>query len=115
MIMLIAFLAQIALAQNSFAVTHPKPISLPLFYPSDYPVEARGNGWQGTVVADLTIDTNSKVDRCDIVKSSGYKLLDDTTCGILIKRARFHPAKDKSGNPVIDVLRTPPVTWAWKP
>jgi protein TonB len=114
--MLLVFLAPLAAAAvNPVATTHPKILTIPLFHADDYPLEARTKGWQGAVVADVTVNTNGRVDKCDVVQSSGYKLLDDTTCQILIERARFRPARDKNGNPVADVLRTPPVTWAWQP
>ena len=109
--MLLALFAQVALAQNPLAVTHPKPIPLRIIHADDYPFQARRHGWEGTVVADLTISARGTVDKCDVVKSSGYKLLDDTTCSILVKRARFHPARDKDGNAVADVVRTPEIGW----
>jgi protein TonB len=109
--MLLALLAQIALAQNPLAVAHPEALPLPVFYAADYPFEARRHGWEGTVIADLTIGTRGVVGKCDVVKSSGYKVLDDTTCNILVKRARFRPARDKDGNSVADVVRTPEIRW----
>lgn len=109
--MLFAFLAQVALAQNPSAVTHPTPIPLRLINADDYPFQARRHGWEGTVVADLAISARGSVDKCDVVKSSGYKLLDDATCSILTKRARFKPARDKDGNAVADVFRTPEIGW----
>jgi protein TonB len=109
--MLFALLAQAALAQNPLAVTHPKALPFSVLYASDYPLEARRRGWEGTVVADLTISVSGAVDKCDLVKSSGYKLLDDTTCRILVRRARFHPAHDKDGNAVVDKVRSPEISW----
>jgi protein TonB len=109
--MLLTVLAQVALAQNPVAVTHPKALSRPVFYADDYPFAARRHGWQGTVIADLTINARGTVDKCAVVKSSGYKLLDDSTCDILVKRAQFHPARDKSGNAVADIFRTPEIHW----
>ena len=109
--MLLVLLAQVALAQNPLAVTHPKIAGGPIFYADDYPMEARDNQWSGTDIADLTINARGTVDQCVIVQSSGHKLLDDTFCRILIKRARFKPARDKDGNPVTDILRTPAMSW----
>lgn len=109
--MLVVLLAQVALVQNPLAVKHPTPIPLRLIHAEDYPLQARRHGWEGTVIADLTIDARGIVDSCDVVKSTGYKLLDDTTCGILIRRARFQPARDRDGNAVADVFRTPEIGW----
>jgi periplasmic protein TonB len=69
------------------------------------------NGWQGDVVADLTISPLGRVSACHIVVSSGHKVLDDATCDLMIKRAVFRPAKDSNGKPVEDHLRTPPIRW----
>jgi protein TonB len=109
--MLLALLAQIAVTQNPLAVTHPQAFRIPVFHADDYPFQARRHGWEGTVIADLTIGVRGTVDKCDVVKSSGYKLLDDTTCSILVKRARFHPARDKDGRAVPDLFRTSEIGW----
>ena len=53
--MLLALLAQITLAQNPLAVTHPKATTGPIFHADDYPMEARRNLWSGTVIADLNV------------------------------------------------------------
>jgi TonB family protein len=110
--MLLTVLAQVALAQNPLAATHTEAIPRPVFHADDYPFAARRHGWQGTVIADLTINVRGTVDKCDVVKSSGYKLLDDSTCDLLVKRAQFHPARDKGGNAVADIFRTPEIRWA---
>lgn len=110
--MFLGLLAQVAVAQNPLAVTHPKAIGGPIFYADDYPMEARRSLWSGKVVADLRISARGTVDDCKIVESSGHKLLDDTTCRILVKRARFKPARDKDGNAVVDTFRTPEIGWA---
>jgi TonB family protein len=82
-----------------------------VFHADDYPFAARRHGWQGTVIADLTISARGTVDKCDVVKSSGYEVLDNSTCDILVKRAQFRPARDKSGNAVADIFRTPEIHW----
>jgi len=82
-----------------------------LFSGDDYPVEAQRNGEEGTVQARLAIGIDGRVARCTIIRSSGYASLDDATCNILQKRARFTPARDNSFAPVGDTVITPPVTW----
>jgi len=109
--MLLALLSQLALAHNPLAIVHPKLIGGPVFRASDYPIEAERHLWSGTVVADLTINPRGRVDGCKIVQTSGHKVLDDTTCSILVDRARFQPARDQNGNAVEDVMRTPEVPW----
>ena len=113
--MFLALAAQVALVQNPLAVTHPKVVSGPIFHADDYPMEARRNLWTGAVIADLKINEHGTVDECTIVESSGHKLLDDTTCSILVKRARFKPARDKDGNAVVDTFRTPEIGWEATP
>lgn len=103
-------LAQLAATQQ----LPPPPLTGPvntLFSVDDYPKEAVRHGWQGDVVADITVSPEGRVSDCQIVRSSGHQLLDDTTCRIIMTRARFIPARDKDGKSVWDRFRTPPVTW----
>jgi TonB family protein len=113
--MLLALLAQAAVAHNPDAVSHPRIVGGAIFHADDYPLEARRHLWSGTVIADLTINARGTVDDCKIVESSGHELLDDMTCTILIKGARFKPARDKDGNAVPDTIRTPEIGWAAVP
>lgn len=82
-----------------------------LFSTDDYPSRALRNEEQGTVRARLTIGTNGKVTGCSIIQSSGSSLLDDTTCNLLQRRARFSAATDSSGNKVEGSYNTPPIRW----
>ena len=82
-----------------------------LFSADDYPVDAQRNGQEGTVQARLSIDSTGRVSGCAIIRSSGVKSLDDATCSILQRRARFRPARDLSGRAVRDSIVTPPITW----
>src|SRR6476620_10433131 len=63
---------------------------------ADYPTQARRNGWQGDVTAELSFDANGRVSACRVVKSSNYPVLDEGTCDLLKQRARFK-TKDKQG------------------
>jgi protein TonB len=84
----------------------------PIFTYDDYPPEAVRQRWQGTVVTELTVGTKGSPTACRVTKSSGYKILDDTTCELLMTRAKFLPAKDGQGNPKEDIVHVPPVTWS---
>ena len=66
----------------------------------DYPAEAVRNEQHGTTGFRLTIDTNGKIIGCDITSSSGFASLDETTCRVITRRARFSPALDKKGKPI---------------
>ena len=92
----------------SLASPTPKPA---LFSADDYPPLARRNGWQGDVVADLTVGTDGSVKRCSIFQSSGYALLDQATCDIFRQRARFKPATDGVGNPIESNYHSSIISW----
>lgn len=81
-----------------------------LFEVADYPPEALKNHWEGDVVADLTIDREGHVSKCDIFKSSGHVILDEKTCEVLRERARFAPAQGSNGV-VEGKFRTFPFKW----
>jgi len=82
-----------------------------IFSEADYPLEAVRHHWEGTAVAELSIDVQGKVAACRIVKSTGHQVLDDATCNLLTTRARFVPAHDDNCNPAADTFRTPTIAW----
>jgi protein TonB len=82
-----------------------------LFSSDDYPAEALQKGDQGKVQARLSIDAHGRVAHCSIVLSSGHASLDNATCEILRKRARFDPARNATGKTVPDSVTTPLITW----
>jgi protein TonB len=73
-----------------------------LFSNDDYPQSAIRNEEQGTTAVRLSIGTDGRVTDCSITASSGSSTLDNATCSILRRRARFTPAKDQNGNPTSD-------------
>ena len=82
-----------------------------IFSADDYPADAQANGQEGTVQAQLSVDSKGYVSQCTVIRSSGVKSLDEATCNILTRRARFRPARDAQGRAVPDTVVTPPVTW----
>jgi len=64
----------------------------------DYPSAALRQGMQGVVVISAMIGADGKVQSCVVAQSSGSQLLDDTTCRLYTRRARFTPARDADGN-----------------
>ena len=85
--------------------------SLPgLFSTDDYPQSALRNEEQGTTAVSLTIGPNGRVSACNVTSSSGSNSLDNTTCSILTRRARFTPAKDQNGQPISD-SQTARIRW----
>lgn len=82
-----------------------------VFSADDYPASAQANGEEGTAQAQLTVDESGRVSGCTIVRSSGHRSLDEATCAILTRRARFTPARDADGRAVPSTYVTPPVSW----
>jgi TonB family protein len=82
-----------------------------VFSNDDYPAAALAKGEQGTVEARLSIDETGRVSGCTILQSSGSRSLDDATCSILERRARFYPARDSQGRAIASSVVTPPVAW----
>ncbi len=56
--------------------------------------------YSGTANFILEISKTGRVSDCSITRSTGHSALDEATCTLLTKRARFDPAKDSSGNAV---------------
>ncbi|WP_051531801.1 energy transducer TonB [Sphingomonas sp. URHD0057] len=95
------------------AAPPPPKISDPrqIFSADDYPAEAQSKGEQGTAQAKLTVDTAGRVTDCVLIRKTGSRSLDEATCRILKNRARFKPARDSQGDPMTDIVVTPPITW----
>ncbi len=73
---------------------------IPLIGNEDYPPEAYKKKISGIVGFKLVVNTFGRVVECMIVESSGSPLLDETTCSVLRRRARFIPAYDGTGTKV---------------
>lgn len=87
--------------------TSPEPIRPGKWIgPYDYPPQALRQNEQGYTGFRLTITPLGEPERCDVWYSSGFKDLDDETCRLLMKRARFHPARDEDGNPISSVFKS---------
>lgn len=98
-------------AQESLrSFPQPKAEPAAYFFDEDYPTKAAQSGAIGAIEARITVNTDGRPVDCHIMQTSGHKDLDDATCVIFVKRARFEPARDKSGNPLTSpyVFR---VTW----
>lgn len=66
----------------------------------DYPAAAIRAEAQGIVAISVAIDANGRVADCTVTRSSGNAQLDEATCRLYTRRARFTPARDDAGNPV---------------
>jgi uncharacterized protein (TIGR02246 family) len=76
-------------------------IPLPrLLTAADYPAEAIRLGQQGNVGMRLRVGAHGRVEGCAITASSGSAHLDSASCRVIVRRARFRPARDSAGRPV---------------
>jgi len=46
------------------------------------------------------VDATGRVSTCEIIESSAAAPLQEATCNIIKRRARFTPAKDAAGKPI---------------
>jgi TonB family protein len=67
----------------------------------DYPPLALRLQLEGRTGARLTISPTGSVTGCSLVESSGVQLLDEITCALMAKRARFSPALDANDKPMV--------------
>lgn len=67
---------------------------------NDYPSRALREEREGVTAFTVQIDANGRVSSCTVTRSSGSPDLDDTTCKLISRRARFKPATDGNGDPV---------------
>lgn len=78
----------------------PKGNFQALMTTEDYPSASLRNNEEGTVSYRLAVGPDGKVTGCDITQSSGFPALDQTSCRLLQRRARFNPAKGTDGQPM---------------
>lgn len=76
----------------------------------DYPKEGVAEKAAGVVVFRLRIDPDGGVSDCTVTKSSGFAILDRTTCKLLTRRARFLGARDSNNEPA-DAVWQSAVRW----
>lgn len=56
-----------------------------------YPPRAKAAGEQGDVTFRAEYDKKGSILSCEVTKSSGFKRLDEETCELIVKHARFKP------------------------
>lgn len=82
-----------------------------IFTADDYPASALATGAEGTAQATLTIGSDGRVLDCTLIRSTGNNSLDEATCSVIRRRARFTPARDVNGKPTVDFVTTPLINW----
>lgn len=65
----------------------------------DYPSRALREEREGPTGFRLTVGADGLVTACEITSSSGSADLDERTCSLVTRRARFHPALNAEGQP----------------
>ncbi len=71
---------------------------------SDYPAAAGEAGVGGTVSVRYVVEADGRVSACEITRSSGSRILDETTCRLIRERFRFRPSMDRQGRPVASAI-----------
>jgi TonB family protein len=101
---LIMFSVVVAIAHGT-AVADPGPkAAVPIAHndwitSNDYPQEAKDIHAQGAVRYQIDISPKGLPENCVIMQSSGFDVLDQATCRIILQRARFTPALNREGEP----------------
>jgi TonB family protein len=72
----------------------------------DYPTAALQAGDYGVVSIHLQVTADGRVGGCAVTETSGSAPLDQATCSLALRRARFDPARDAAGQPIPGDYRT---------
>jgi TonB family protein len=82
----------------------PVPVNQAWITGSDYRSSMISAGVEGRVGFRLVVNITGRSDSCEIAESSGNPELDQLTCTLVTRRARFRPAIDAEGNEVPGVF-----------
>lgn len=63
-----------------------------------YPPRALAAGEHGRVGFRVSLDNDGTLKSCEVVRSSGYSSLDNETCELIVRYARFSPVRGADGN-----------------
>ena len=98
-----ALFSQAAAAGEAQAPQPPQPAAPLTSYlvSDDYPADALDKEEQGTVEFQLTVGVDGLPSDCVVTTSSGSSSLDSASCRIMMERARFRPARNSAGKPVV--------------
>jgi protein TonB len=71
---------------------------------SDIPESAWESGVEGRVSVRYFVNVDGSVSDCRVTRSSGYALLDTTTCRLIEQRFRYRPSLDENGTPIRSII-----------
>jgi TonB family protein len=78
----------------------------PWFEFKDYPMQAFEKRWEGVTKFELLIERDGSIADCKVTESSGHEILDQRTCFLASKRAKFRPAHGPHGELAYGVYRS---------
>lgn len=73
---------------------------------SDYPRDLVAQGRQAIVHFRMTIGTDGKPSACHIQRTTRSPKFDDAVCKAMMQRAKFTPARDEQGEPMVSYFRS---------
>ena len=71
----------------------------------DYPPSAINARAQGTTIFSGVVGPDGRLEDCRVIRSSGNRALDETTCRLALRRLRYRPATDAAGRPIASTVR----------
>jgi hypothetical protein len=74
--------------------------------PDDYPPSALQKNEAGYVGFSVLIDPDGKTEKCDVIAPSAFRDLNDLSCSLVMRRARFTPAIGSNGQPAYGLFRS---------
>ena len=81
-----------------WAVTPPRRVAGDLSI-DDLPEALRAAGFRGDVEVRYRVEPDGRATGCRPIRSSGSRLVDETTCRLIERRFRFRPSRDAAGRP----------------
>ena len=67
---------------------------------SDYPKALREANISGTTQTEIAVGVNGRATACRIIRTSGSRELDSTTCQLILQRFKFKPARNAAGQAI---------------
>lgn len=88
--------------QQASLVSPPVPVTNPEGWlrRGDYPADALRTGVSSMVFFRLMVGADGTPTSCHVQRGTMDASFQKVTCDLLMKRGRFHPARDESGGPV---------------
>jgi len=74
--------------------------------PDDYPVAALNGRESGYVGFSVLVAPDGKAEKCDVTSPSAFADLNDLSCSLVMRRARFTPAIGADGQPAYGLFRS---------